>query len=49
MPEGGRQMEYLEITAKGSHLTLVLNGTKTVDVQHCPIHGRSDFASIWQS
>ena len=27
-------MEHLEITAKGSHLTLVLNGTKTVDIQH---------------
>jgi len=30
---GGKWNTY-EITAKGSHLTLVLNGTKTADVEH---------------
>jgi hypothetical protein len=34
MPKAGGKWNTYEITAKGSHLILVLNGTKTVDVQH---------------
>ena len=34
MPKAGGKWNTLEITAKGSHLTVVLNDTKTVDVQH---------------
>jgi hypothetical protein len=34
MPKAGGKWNTYEITAKGSHLTLVLNGTKTADVQH---------------
>jgi 3-keto-disaccharide hydrolase len=33
MPKAGGQWNTFEITAKGSQLTVVLNGTKTVDVQ----------------
>ena len=34
LPKAGGKWNTYEITAKGSHLTLVFNGTKTVDVQH---------------
>ena len=35
MPKAGGKWNTLEITARGSHLTLyVLNGTKTADIQH---------------
>lgn len=34
LPKAGGKWNTYEITAKGSHLTLVLNGTKTVDVQN---------------
>ena len=33
MPKAGGWNNY-EITAKGSHLTIVFNGSKTVDIQH---------------
>jgi hypothetical protein len=33
MPKAGGQWNTFEITAKGSQLTVILNGTKTVDVQ----------------
>jgi hypothetical protein len=33
MPKAGGQWNVYEITAKGSQLTVVLNGTKTVDVE----------------
>ena len=34
MPKAGGKWNTYEITAKGSHLTLVLNGTKTADAQN---------------
>ena len=34
MPKAGGKWNTYEITAKGSHLTVVLNGTKTADIQH---------------
>ena len=34
MPKAGGKWNTYEITAKGSQLTLVLNGIKTVDIQH---------------
>jgi hypothetical protein len=34
MPKAGGKWNTYEITAKGSHLIVVLNRTKTVDVQH---------------
>jgi hypothetical protein len=34
MPKAGGRWNTFEITAKGSQLTVVLNGVKTVDVQH---------------
>lgn len=34
MPKAGGKWNTFEITARGSHLTLILNGIKTVDVQH---------------
>jgi hypothetical protein len=34
MPKAGGKWNIYEITAKGSRLTLVLNGTKTVDIEH---------------
>lgn len=34
IPKAGGKWNTLEITARGSHLTVVLNGTKTADVQH---------------
>jgi 3-keto-disaccharide hydrolase len=34
IPKVGGKWNTLEITAKGSHLTVVLNGTKTADIQH---------------
>src|SRR5213593_2511658 len=34
MPKAGGKWNTYEITAKGSQLTVVLNGTKTVDIQH---------------
>ena len=34
MPKAGGKWNTYEITAKGSHLIVVFNGTKTVDVQH---------------
>jgi hypothetical protein len=34
MPKAGGKWNTLEITAKGSHLTVVLNGIKTADIQH---------------
>jgi hypothetical protein len=34
MPKAGSKWNTYEITAKASHLMVVLNGTKTVDVQH---------------
>ncbi|HYR90111.1 MAG TPA: DUF1080 domain-containing protein [Terriglobia bacterium] len=39
---GGRWNTF-EITAQGSHLTVTLNGTRTVDVQHSG-HARGPFA-----
>ena len=49
MPKAGGKWNTYEITAKGSHLTIVLNGTKTADIQHSQVHGRSDLPSVWQS
>jgi hypothetical protein len=34
LPKAGGKWNNYEITAKGSHLTIVLNGTKTIDIQH---------------
>ena len=34
MPKAGGKWNNSEITAKGSHLTIVFNGSKTVDIQH---------------
>lgn len=34
MPKAGGKWNTYEITANGSHLTIVLNGSKTVDVQN---------------
>lgn len=34
MPKAGGKWYVYEITAKGAHLTVVLNGSKTVDVEH---------------
>ena len=34
MTKAGGKWNIFEITARGSHLTLVLNGIKTVDIQH---------------
>ena len=34
MPKAGGKWNLYEITAKGAHLTVVLNGSKTVDVEH---------------
>ena len=34
MPKAGGKWNTMEITAKGSHLTVTLNGSKTADVQH---------------
>jgi hypothetical protein len=34
MPKAGGKWNTYEITAKGSRLTVVLNGIKTVDIQH---------------
>ena len=34
MPKAGGKWNTYEITAKGSQLTIVLNGTKTADIQH---------------
>jgi len=34
LPKAGGKWNNYEITAKGSHLTVVLNGTKTADIQH---------------
>jgi hypothetical protein len=34
MPKAGGKWNTYEITAKGSQLTVVLNGTKTVDIRH---------------
>ena len=34
MPKAGGKWNIFEITARGPHLTLVLNGIQTVDVQH---------------
>ena len=33
MPKAGGKWNTFEITAKGSHLVVVLNGQKTADVQ----------------
>ena len=33
MPKAGGKWNTYEITAKGTQLTVILNGTKTVDVQ----------------
>ncbi len=37
MPKAGGRWNTFEITAKGSQLTVVLNGTKTVDVQEAKL------------
>jgi hypothetical protein len=34
IPKAGGKWNTFEITAKGSHLMVVLNGAKTADVQH---------------
>jgi hypothetical protein len=34
MPKAGGKWNTMEITAKGAHLTVTLNGAKTADVQH---------------
>jgi hypothetical protein len=34
MPKAGGRWNTFEITARGSHLTVVLNGTKTADTRH---------------
>ena len=34
MPKAGGKWNNYEITAKGSQLTIALNGVKTVDIQH---------------
>jgi hypothetical protein len=47
MPKAGGKWNVYEITAKGSQLTVVLNGTKTADV-HQSVLGRSNFAPVWQ-
>ena len=43
MPKAGGKWNTYEITAKGSQLTVVLNGVKTVDVQHSK-HAQGPFA-----
>ena len=40
MPKAGGKWNTFEITAKGSHLVVVLNGQKTVDVQDSKHAGR---------
>ncbi len=34
MPKAGGKWNVCEITAKGAHLTVTLNGIKTADVEH---------------
>ena len=34
MPKAGGKWNVFEITAKGPHLTVLLNGSKTVDIEH---------------
>jgi 3-keto-disaccharide hydrolase len=41
--KAGGKWNTFEITAQGSHLVVILNGTKTVDVQHMG-HARGPFA-----
>src|SRR5213592_222908 len=43
MPKAGGKWNNYEITAKGSHLTVVLNGVQTVDVQYSQ-HAQGPFA-----
>ena len=43
MPKAGGKWNTYEITAKGSHLTVVLNGVQTVDVQDSQ-HAQGPFA-----
>jgi len=44
MPKAGGKWNTYEITAKGSQLTVVLNGVQTVDVQDSQ-HAQGPFAS----
>jgi len=46
MPKAGGKWNTYEITAKGSRLILVLNGTKTVDVEDSKL-GSGPFALQW--
>jgi len=46
MPKAGGQWNTYEITLRGSHLVLVLNGTKTVDVQDSKL-ASGPFALQW--
>jgi hypothetical protein len=48
IPKAGGKWNTFEITAKGSNLTVVLNGTKTADVQHRQFTEASDLSPIWQ-
>jgi hypothetical protein len=41
MPKAGGKWNTYEITAKGSHLVVVLNGVKTVDVEDSKLKGGS--------
>jgi len=46
MPKAGGKWNTYEITAKGSHLTVVLNGQKTVDADDSK-HASGPFALQW--
>jgi Domain of Unknown Function (DUF1080) len=46
MPKAGGKWNVYEITAKGSRLTLVLNGQKTVDVENSQL-ASGPFALQW--
>ena len=46
MPKAGGKWNTYEITARGTQLTLVLNGVKTVDVQDSKL-ASGPFALQW--
>ena len=48
MPKAGGQWNVYEITAKGTHLTVTLNGQRTVDVEDSK-HDRGPIALQWGS
>ena len=48
MPKAGGKWNTYEITAKGSQLTVVLNGIKTVDIQHGQFPEGPVLPPVWQ-